>query len=70
VGASLFLVVWFICIPGRPDTRVFRSLRPPGPVAPRLFTEKQSNSTRPTVAFLDDSGCRQASAEHMMGLPQ
>ena len=52
------------------EPKVSRSLRPPGSIAPRLFTEKQSNSTRPTLAFLDDSGCRKASAEHMMGLPQ
>ncbi len=52
------------------EPKVSRSLRPPGSIAPRLFTEKQSNSTPPTLAFLDDSGCRKASAEHMMGLPQ
>ena len=53
-----------------PEPQLSHLLGSPCAVASRPLTQEQSNSTRLTLAFLDDSGCRKASAEHMMGVPQ
>ena len=60
-GIGLFL-------PAHPQPQLSHLLG--SPCSSRPLTQEQSNSTRLTLAFLDDSGCRKASAEHMMGVPQ